>query len=56
MKEDEKKKKEEEFKLKGRPGKGEKFDTYVRFCRSCMIEYTTEILICSTCKKDTITS
>jgi len=47
--EEERKKAEEEAKLRGRPGKGEKFDTYVCFCKLCFREFDYERELCYVC-------
>lgn len=43
IREEERKVKEEQKLRAGREGKGEKFDTYKRFCEFCFVEYDIDI-------------
>ena len=50
------KRKQEELILKGREGKGIKFDKYKSFCKNCHREYELLTPICLHCNKETVTS
>ena len=54
VKEEIKKKEQDEAVLKGRPGKGHKAG-YARFCKYCFTEFMIEIDKCTNCSKETIT-
>mmetsp|Transcript_10548 Transcript_10548/g.20288 ORF Transcript_10548/g.20288 Transcript_10548/m.20288 type:complete len:764 (-) Transcript_10548:2891-5182(-) len=56
IKEPKKRVKAEEVKITSRPGKGQKFDTYMHYCSSCCIEFLEATPECPTCHKATMTS
>jgi hypothetical protein len=51
FKEEEELRKLQEKLLEGVKGKGEK-DNYIKFCKTCFIEYQIYIEKCTHCKKD----